>query len=510
MKKIILWVLCCVICYPTKAQTNHANKGEAQQNYEKAYKKAYAFTKTNPDSAMLWAEKCLNLAKNNNELYRGHYLRGFNAKKIGMYGQAAYDYTQARSFTTDSTIYFKVTNSLANTFLDAGKPAEAIKLNEQSIEYNKRNKEWENLSYSYEVKSNILRKQKDKMALELLRKALYLRKTYAPRQIGYTYETMAMAFAAFNMPDSAIRYQHLTLENYPIKSPNHLANLATQLAKYLIQNKQSNEALAYLEKAQVLKKTPMAKFFWLHTYGLYFIQQNNGIRARQMFVRCEDLYKHMLAKASDIVTRRTINECGKELYQDFKQLKDLKVMEQELYEARLYAIKTSLASDEGKIKNRDKLAEKDRQLLELKKPDSLAKSAIKTNELRSKKTDGLQSKRKEAQHYPPDYWLWYLGITAIASFAGLYGFKLWHAPRVIEKEVPQIIEKEIVKIVEKELPLSQQHSVTETILLESLGFDLNKRPEEVDYFPGTLVDKKYIILKYYRGMELQVAWLSYR
>ena len=84
MKKIILWVLCCVVLCSAKAQTNQVNKDEAQQNYEKAY----AFTKTNVDSAMVWATKCLNLAKHNNQFYRAHYLRASNAKKLGMHKQA--------------------------------------------------------------------------------------------------------------------------------------------------------------------------------------------------------------------------------------------------------------------------------------------------------------------------------------------------------------------------------------------------------------------------------------
>ena len=29
MKKIILWVLCCAMCYATKAQTDHIDRGKA-------------------------------------------------------------------------------------------------------------------------------------------------------------------------------------------------------------------------------------------------------------------------------------------------------------------------------------------------------------------------------------------------------------------------------------------------------------------------------------------------
>ena len=481
MKKIILWVLCCIMFNPTKAQTNHTDNSEAQQNYEKAYKKTRSLTNTNPDSAMIWAEKCLHWTRTSKQKYKAHYLRGFNARKLGMYKQAIYDYIQARDFTTDSTVYFKVTNSLANAFLDAGKLNEAIRLNRQSIEYNKRNEIWAKLSYAYEVKSNILRKQKDEAALSVLQKALRLREKHVPKEIGYVYERMAKAFATFGMLDSAVKHQDLAIKHYPIKSSYKIATLHTQLAKYLITNKQTSEALPHLQKAQKLKKTLMAEFFWNHTFGLYLVGINANRKAYKMLTHCDILYQNLLAKAPDIVTRRIINECGKELYEDFEKLKNLQPTERKLYDTKLKIVKVSLASDELNIKQRDKLAEKGRQLLELKKAktDSLAKSAVETGIPKSKKQVIPRTKRVEAQHYPTLYWL--LGLGMVAGLV-TWGFKIYRVTRVKRHELTP---GEYNNMVESKLI---------NTLTEDFGAKLSIADEEIIklYFRGTSYDQLMI------------------
>ena len=490
MKKIILWALCCMVF----------NLTQAQQNYEKAYKKARTFTKTNADSAMVWAEKCLDLAETKGQHYGAHYLRAFNAYKIGMHGQALYDYTQAQSFTTDSAIYFRVHNNLADTYLRAGKLAKAIKLNQQSIDYNKQNKKWANLSYAYEVRSAILLKQRNEKALSVLHKTLQFRQKYVPKQVGHVYPDMAEAFASFEKPDSAIKYQRLALKHYPIRTSDKIAILHTQLAKYLIQNNQAKEALAHLRKAQVLKKTVMTKFFWNHALGLYFRGINAHVEAHRMFDRCEVLYKNMLAKAQDIVTRRTINECGKELYEDFRQLKDLNVVEHKLYGARLKTIKTSLASDEREIERRDSIASQQRQIRELKKAkaDSLAKSAVETNTPKPKQQDTPQIKGAEAKHYSTLYWLLGLGMAAgLAIWAGLRGFKIYRTTKinVTSEEYNDMIEGKFIRT-----------------LTKKFGAKLSDKDEAIvkEYFWGKSYDqlvidkgKRYlsIALQYFREKQ---------
>ena len=345
MNKIILWGVLCAIYFPI----------QAQQNYKKVYKKAYSFTNTNQDSALVWAEKCLDLAQNSKEKYLAYYLRGFNAHKLCMYGTALHSYTQAREFSPDSVSWYKSNIGLANTYLSTGLLQKAIVLNQKSIEFNSKSEKWINLSYAYEVKSNILIKQKDSTALEILRKALNLRKKHAPKQVGYTYERLARALSTFARYDSAILYQRLAIKHYPIKSSNKTASLFTQLAKYLIMANQADKAFTYLHQARLLKKPPMMELFWCHTFGLYLSQTNQVTKARQMLVHCDSLLQNLLYNAPDWVTQRTISEYAQDMYRDVLALYQFKTMERKVYETRLKAVQASYAHANSEIRLKDTL-----------------------------------------------------------------------------------------------------------------------------------------------------------
>ena len=459
MKKFILWALCCAVLAPTKAQINHTNKGEAQQSYEKAYKKAHSLTNVNPDSAMLWAEICLDLAKNNDQYYRGHYLRGFNAYKLCMYGQAMYDYTKARAFAPNSKAYFKVNNSLGDTYLKAGKYEEAIKLNQQSIAYNRRNKKWVSLSYAYNVKASILRQQKDKAALQLLRKVITLRKEHAPKDIGYAYLNMAKTFAAFNKYDSAIVYQRLTLKHHPIQSVSNITFQHTQLAKYLLLNNQAAEALEHLQKVAYLQKPPVLQLFWMHTMSLYYAKTNAQAKALKAFARCDDLLDDILDKAKDIVTWRTVNKHADEMYNNALALPYLPNTERKLYDNRLKFIKTSLEHLETKAKYKDddykeKVKQKEAEKAQ-KLEQQISKSSDKPRAVSRKsgqKTDSAQLKYELPTQYmhelpanrplhTPTGYYWFMAFTLLAALGGIGmgGWWFWQKirlPKPVKLHVP--------------------------------------------------------------------------
>ncbi|OJJ20229.1 hypothetical protein BKI52_17315 [marine bacterium AO1-C] len=336
---------------------------QAQQNYEKAYKKARTLTNTHQDSAMVWATKCLTLAKTNAQKYKAHYLRGFNAKKLCLHGAALYDYRQARRFAPDSVSYFRVTNNLADTYLQTGDYKTAIRLNQQCIKFQKQAKEWVRLSYAYNLKGDILRKGEDINALKIMLRVIKLRKKYAPKQLGYAYERMANALATFSRYDSAIAYQRLAIKHHPIKSPENTASLHIQLAKYLIMSDKAVQAYRHLEAAKPLKKPPMMQLFWKHTYGLYLAKIGKMTVARQIFDECNDLLQGLIDNAPDWVTKRTVSEYAKELYQNILALKRLRPTEHQLYETRLRAVKASYhqANSELKLKDtlyRQKIAQK--------------------------------------------------------------------------------------------------------------------------------------------------------
>ncbi|HAS44324.1 MAG TPA: hypothetical protein DCS93_27855 [Microscillaceae bacterium] len=328
---------------------------QAQQNYEKAYKKARAFTNTHQDSAIIWATKCLTLAKTNAQKYKAHYLRGFNAKKLCLHGAALYDYKQARRFSPDSVSYFRVNNNLADTYLQIGDYKKAVSLNKQCIKFQKQAKEWVRLSYAYNLRGDILTKNRNMNALNIMHKVIKLRKDHAPQQLGYAYERMANTLATFSRYDSAIVYQRLAIKHHPIKSPENTAFLHTQLAKYLVMTDLTTQAYQHLEQAKPLKKTPMMQLFWKHTYGLYLAKTDQMTVARQIFDECNDLLQDLIDNAPDWVTKRTVSEQAKELYQNILALKRLKPTEHQLYKTRLRAVKASYNQAKSELKLKDTL-----------------------------------------------------------------------------------------------------------------------------------------------------------
>lgn len=454
MKKFILWGLLCVWCFPS----------QAQQNYEKAYKKAHAFTSTSQDSALVWATKCVRLAQTKDEKHRAYYLHGFSAKKLCMYGIALYDYEQAREFAPDSVAYFRINNNLADTYLHIGKYAKATKLNQQSIRFNLVAKKWVNLSYAYELKSLIYQKQKNQATLYFLRKAFSLKKKYAPNQIGYTYQYLSEAFAAFQKYDSAVVYQRLALRYHPIKSPNTQASLYTQLAKYLIMANQAPKALAHLQKAHGLQKTPMVQLFWCHTFGLYLSRMQQMPKARQMFTYCDSLLQSLLVQTSSIVNRQTISEYAQEMYHSILELKNLKITEQEFYENRLDSAKADLK------RYRKSIILKDSLYLQLM-PKSIARKEA----------------MKKLPQAKPTAMYWY-GLLALVGLLGL-------ASAIRKRNSPQKpVTNEVVNSLNFAQLQKMQHSFAENELIRV-----------IEEKTGTTLpaDIKEMVRLYYHGTSIK-------
>ena len=461
MKKIVLWSLCTIFCLAT----------QAQQNYEKAYKKARAFTNTNQDSALVWAEKCLILAKTKPQKYKAYYLRGFNAKKLCMYGTARYDYARAREFAPDSVSYFRINNNLANTYLAIGKYELAVKLNQKSIEFSQKVREWINLSYAYEVKSNILRRGRDRKAITTLQKVIKLRKQHAPKQLGYVYERMAKTLATFTKYDSAIAYQRLAVKHHPITSSENVASLHTQLAKYLIMGNQANKAYRHLEKARNLKKPPMMQLFWCHTFGLYLAQIGQLTKAKQTFVHCNDLLQNLLDNASDWVTQRTISQYAQEMYSDVLTLKHLKVTERQLYETRLRAVKASYERANTEIRLKDTLYQQN--------------IAYKTNhQAITIQTKPVTDNRK--------FWYWLIGIIAVLGLGmGWYWqSQTWH---LSSKANQSAINDEMLRVDLKQLQKAQ------ALLAEDKLIKLIEEKTKMN-LP---TDTKTMVRLYYQGLSMK-------
>ena len=347
---IILLTLCfTLLCHIAKAQTS----------FEETYKKAYAFTTTNTDSALFWAQKCTKIAQTQSQKYKAYYFLAYNASRKCLFGLANKGYTKAAYFAKDSSKKYKAVNSLADTYLSSGNLELALKYNQISISFFKRHKNWKSLSYSYQLKANMLYKQKNYEAIELLRKVIRLRLEYAPKEVGFAYHRLAETFHTFNILDSAIVYQQKALETYPIQTPEQRAFLRLQLAKYYIFNEQAALAKPHLQIAQSLKKRPLTQIQACHVQALYYSKTNQTQAALAEFARCDSLVESLIVAAPDVVTRQTIAEQAKQMYQDALKLKQLPKMVRIRYQNRLKINQVRLTSYRTELDLRDQIQQKE-------------------------------------------------------------------------------------------------------------------------------------------------------
>ncbi|EAY28478.1 tetratricopeptide repeat domain protein [Microscilla marina ATCC 23134] len=296
---------------------------QAQTNFTETYKKAYAFTTTQPDSALYWAHKSLPLAYTPQQSYDANYLLAYTAYKLCLPGLAIQGYQKAAQIAPNTTKKYKAINNLASTYLAIGDYKKADSLNKQSIAYFAKQKDTYSLSYAYELKGMILKKQDNDSALTVLHKVIRLRQQVDAKNIGIAYHELAAAFVHFGLKDSAVVYQRKALKNYPIKTPDRIALQHTLLAKYLMFNKQIRQALPHLQAAQKLSKRPLTELLWCHTFGLYLSRLNAPNRTRQVFARCDSLLVRALAAAPDAPTRKAISAQAIAMYDDALKLKTL-------------------------------------------------------------------------------------------------------------------------------------------------------------------------------------------
>lgn len=422
-QSVILVALWCIFLSitPTYAQTN----------FEETYKKARAFTRTNQDSALVSAKKSLRLAQASEQKYKACYSIAYNANRLCLTGMATLSYQKALTFATTPLTKHKTMNNLAKTYFNTGNYAQATKLNQQSIAYFEKTKKGYELSYAYELKSFLLSKQQDYTAFSFLRKALQLRQQYAPKDIGFAYAEMAKAFAHFNIYDSAIIYRQKALANYPLKSPDKIATQHILLAKYLLFNKQTAQALPHLQQAQQLAKQPFTELFWCHTFGLYFMQTNATPQADHTFAYCDSLLQKTLNNAPDVITRKTISLQAMAMYNDALELKGLNRNARQNYQHQLDIVQVNLHSANRELKAMDN---SQKEILEQLNTGSPA-------------------------HTPLYFW-WAMGFSIIIAGLGIWFWRKAKrmAPTDAEKEAAE--EKELIRLINEALDKAKNKDKT--------------------------------------------------
>lgn len=328
MKQLIIIVLLGLLAGTSQAQ--------APSNFTETYKKAYAFTTTQPDSALHWAYKSSQLAQNSSQKYQAYYLMAYSAYVLCLPNLAIQGYKQALQVAPDSIKKYKVINNLSSSYLKVGDYHQASNLNKQSIAYFEKENDAYSLSYAYELEGAILQKQQNYGALDLFRKALKLRKQHAnKKEVGGMYGNIADAFAQFTLYDSAVYYQQKAIKHCPIKSDDIVAKLYTSLAKYLLLADQTAEALPHLQTAKRLHKRPLTELLWCHTFAMYLSRLDNPHQTQRVFARCDSLLTRALVAAPDASTRKAISAQAVDMYTDALKLKALPDSTRLSYQAQL-------------------------------------------------------------------------------------------------------------------------------------------------------------------------------
>ncbi len=347
MKQPVILLAWCFLLLNLSAQ--------AQTDFEETYKKARAFTTTDLDSALIWSQQCVTLANKARDKYLSYYCLAYSASCQHLFGLSSLGYQKAIKLATDLGDKYRAVNSLADVYLNAGNLDQAIEYNQQSTDYLKENKKWLSLSYAYQLKANILRKQSNYAAIDLMRDVIKLRLKHAPQQLGYAYHKLAETFQVFQVYDSAIAYQRKVLKDYPNTTPNTQALLNTQMGKYYIFNNQPKEAEGHLQVAQKLEKRPLTQAQVCHVQALYYSKVGRRQDALAEFERCDSLLETLITDAPDVVTRQTIAEQAKLLYEDALHLDSLPKMIQLSYQARLKTTEARLVSYRAKLDLADRI-----------------------------------------------------------------------------------------------------------------------------------------------------------
>ena len=424
-------ILLAIFYYASLIPTN------AQNNFKETYKKAYAFTTTNQDSALVWAKKSVLLANNPQQKYSAYYMLAFNANRLNLNGLSLEGYKKAAHFAIDSSKKYKSLNSLASTYWQMGDYHKAQKINHICLIFFEKQRQYESLSYALELKGMILQKQKDSTTFKILHRALQIRKKFAKKDIGYTHHNLAMCFAAFNRYDSAAIYQRKAVNNYPLKSSDRQAKQQILLAKYLIFSNNHSEALTYLQNTKHVEKKPLTALLWCHTFQLYHIKLNN----QESFVKpCNDLLQQILLSAKDLASRKYINEQVIEMYRHILHMKTLKSTMHQKYLNLIDSVQNKIERYNQKLAHKDKL-----HLEEL----------IKALNAKSQKP------------FIP----WYYWLILLAMIGSLLSFWIWRKTHQTPPETPSpemealVKERQLIQALEEKTGISLEVATREMVLL---------------------------------------------
>lgn len=345
MKRLLLLACFAFLSILVQAQT--------QTMYERLYKKAHSFRKTNYDSCSFYMQKAIKQANGKKEKYKAYFVLASSARRACYYKSALQNFQNAQKYFADSIDYINTNIHIATIYFSTNDYTKTKQLNTQNITYLEKKKSFTSLCYAYNLRGRILLEEKSEAALPVLRKALRLRQAYKKRSVGNGYESLAQAFFRFRQYDSAAFYQAQIVLHHLSPSPSEQAYQQATLAKYLVFAGKHQAAQPWLAKAESIKKTLIeSQLFVAHARSLWLQASQHAKQALVSFARCDSLITAARQSKQSIVEKRAINQKAIRIYKDILQAK-LPAVIREKYEAKLDAAQAWYHSYSTELKLKD-------------------------------------------------------------------------------------------------------------------------------------------------------------
>lgn len=269
------------------------------QDFNMAHKKAKQFSHKNIDSAMFYASNMLNLAENKDQKRKAFDFIGYLANHNGLYKLSEDCYREAANNSQDNLQKHRY-------YLNIG-----IVLQQSNIEMSSLiadscikvfndlgNKEYK--SFAYDLKANT--------SLESNECLIWFRKSLGEKSReskGYVYPKIAKAFARFEQIDSAIYYQRLAIDKFPIKTPKYQVENYALMAKYLLSGDKTKDAKKMLDIAYKIKCNDfITKGLLQCCWALYYLDKGNMKNALKSLSKMDKEIELSEGNANNIADKR--------------------------------------------------------------------------------------------------------------------------------------------------------------------------------------------------------------
>jgi tetratricopeptide (TPR) repeat protein len=291
---------------------------QSPSHYQELYKKAQHWFQTQPDSAIYYAHKALNATHKSTEQAYAHELIAYYSQHVGYYGMAMQHYKLAYELYHTTSQKASMLNNMAFCHKNAGNYSSAINMATEATKLFSALGDSTKMLHAYNLLANCYRTNTNFAdADSTYHKALPLAKRLGTRyDLANLYDDLSKLKERLNDYTTAIHYQKLALDTapkhkHPIKKITRLSRLV-QLCLFV-----GNTDLAdsYMAQANTIDaKTSKALVQLYATRGLFYINKQDEIAARESYKHCDSLLLILSDHSENLLQQKYAHKTGYEMY----------------------------------------------------------------------------------------------------------------------------------------------------------------------------------------------------